>query len=266
MNNYSDIDAISLLDIWRLLAKRKILFWTIFLLIFIGGSIFTITKTPQYNYTQLIELPSYVEKETLVAVWSCDLAAEKINKFYFPFAVAKYNAAHPDKIVHLNGGSLTLKNVSGSYLSLSMKGPVAAKDVYKEILQTVIDSMRIEIAPVFENKTNYLQATMENLQNQKNNIIRSEKLLKAKKDGVTSSLLHNEYTRTLIKIDQQILDINYKLSFLRQVTATDLIRSTYPVDPSKTVMFTLFILLGLMFGFFAVFVVEFISKNKGVIN
>lgn len=262
MNDYLETDTISLLDVWHILRKRKILFLTVFLLIFIIGSVFTITKSQQYNYVQLIALPSVEDK----AVWSYELAAEKINKFYFPLAVAKYNANHPDKIVYLNSDSLTLKDTGGTYLSLSMTGTVNAKDIYKEILQTVLDNLRVETALVLENKTNYLKTIIENLQTQKENIIHSEGLLKSKKNGADDLLLRNEYARTLIQIDQQIGDINYKLSSSQQAMASDLIRSPFPVGPSKTVMFTLFLLLGLMFGFFAVFVAEFVDKNKGVIN
>jgi hypothetical protein len=267
MRNYTekkdDInDVISMLDIWNVLKKHTLLFWVAFFVVFVTSAIFISKKASQYNYTQIIELPSYMENKTVVPVWPYGLVAEKITKFYLPAAEAKYNSVHKDKFVHLSNDSVEINNIGGA-LSLSLNGSLDAENVYKEMLQMVLESLRAETSSKLNEISDYLNEVLVKLQVQKKRIIGDIKLLNLEKNNAVVALLGNEYMSAVISVDERANDINYDLKSLRQASASDLVRSISPVGPSKMVLLVLFVFASLIISFFVVLITEFINgKNK----
>lgn len=254
-NDYKEENTISLLDIFNVVSKHKIFFWINFSIIFIIGVVFIVTKSPQYTYTQIIELPSYYDNKEKMLVWPYELVVEKIRKFYLPAAEFEYNSNHKDKMMRSTGDAMVAKDVGG-YLSLSLKGPMEVGDAYKKILSIVLKKLHDESAVILNERANYLKSILTNLQKQKNDI---GKVLSIKK---VDNFITYEYIRSGMQVEQRINDINYRLELLQQAKASELMRSNLPVGPSKKFLLVLSIFVSLLFSFFAVFIVEFAAKNK----
>jgi hypothetical protein len=253
MNDYREENTISLFDLWNVLSRHKKLFWINFSIFFIVGALFIFIKSPQYTYTQIIELPSYVDNKEVIAVWPYDLVVEKIRKFYLPLAESKYNEVHKDKVIHLDSNFLMTDNVGG-YLSLSLEGPIDAWGGYKEILRVVLENLHAETAVILNERADYLKSVLTNLQIQKND----SKALRIKK---TDNFVIYEYMRSGMQIDQRINDVNYKLESLRQATASELIRSNLPVGTSKIVLLVLFMFVEIALAGFIVLGKEIFEKK-----
>jgi len=92
-------DEIRLVDLWRVLVRRKMVFFVVAALILAAGLTYALLAPPKYRYSALIELgavPHPQESEgTIYQEDSVGTALAKINEAYLPQALAGYVEKEP---------------------------------------------------------------------------------------------------------------------------------------------------------------------------
>lgn len=264
-------DENNLFVIWQALKQKSLIFWMTFLSIMITGTIFNIAYIPKYTYTQILRVPSYLNgKNALVPLMSADYVADKIKKIYLPLELEKYNVLHKKNKITFENNSIIINNGLSQekkdlFVSLSFKGAYGLMSAYNEIIQGIIADLQLDKEAFFKDRLSYLNDSLQMLQRQKEEILENLNLLKVSEtrdQGMASILLQKKYLDNLVILETKINRGKNEINSLAQMSAlSDLIRSEKPSTPSNTVIMLLFFILGLMGGFFAVFIRRVFTKN-----
>ncbi|RDH81198.1 MAG: hypothetical protein DIZ80_13905 [endosymbiont of Galathealinum brachiosum] len=138
LNSAQQDDEISLIDLWLVLAKRKILLFTVMLVFTAAGLIFSFSMPKQYNYSTAIEIgamsygtsgqPVYIEKPSSLLA--------KIKQSYIPLMAKEYLVLHPE-FEKMPDIKVKLEKNS-NIIFIDLKGQEDYADVYIELLNSLI--------------------------------------------------------------------------------------------------------------------------------
>lgn len=100
MQQWHDEDTISLVDLWRALAKRRAIIIASILIALMAGLALAFLLPQKYNYSSSIEIGSTLEPaasgEEVRLIASPESALAKIRESFIPLVQQEYRAAHPD--------------------------------------------------------------------------------------------------------------------------------------------------------------------------
>jgi uncharacterized protein involved in exopolysaccharide biosynthesis len=264
-------EEISLYDIWNKLVQYKKVFWVIFFATFILGAAKVLSTPKKYNFSQMIEIGkianAYGDNTQVITLSN---AGVKIERLFFPKAKQAYNLHAANKVygklVVRKGdetgkfGSSGDRNV-GSILVLSVDDEFFRLDGYKYIFQQAVNDLR--------NETKYVDLRVQSLTSFKKDLENRLAILNNKNVNIKEM----GGKRSLIKIDElstTVANLMNDISILQaQIDGTyntriisDFVVSDGPVGISRLVLLFLSTIASLFFGFFSVFVVDYIVRVR----
>jgi uncharacterized integral membrane protein len=269
MSDVNTCEEISLFDIWRILVKHKITFWVVFFIIFLLGILFVFYAQKNYDFTQVVTVANYTDESGRgMPVKSIDYISKKITATFLPKAVANYNTAHKAQI-DARSINIVTAPLADTSISLSTKGMLAKQPFYAEVFANIISQLKAETNPIISYRKKELEAYSQTLEDIANKEAASDKeTAAALSSNATESTAKffmisaiQKQNNLLAQVAEKIKDAKLKESSLYQTEAsTDL--TVAAAGPSRSVLIILSAVIGLIFGFFAVFIKEFLVKFK----
>lgn len=282
---YPQGDEINLLDIWRILVKRKKLIVAICLLITLIGSAYAILKPTIYIYSMAVEIGSISVGGKETPVDEINNAASKVKELYVNSVLSDFYRDNPNEEKDLIFDVSVPKN--SEILMIGSKCSEEQAPLYCQLINKIstklvddhsekIKEFRAVLSEQIGNAKNRL-ALLED--NEKQIIQRIEGFDKAFK----ASPIDNSGTTALVMTElssQQQQISSEKFSLQAQITdkESDLklthdTRLLYPVEKSiepvgldTKMMISAFVFVGLVLGIFIALTWDFIEKMKSQLS
>lgn len=276
---YPQADEINLLDIWRILAKRKKLIIAISLLITLAGSAYALLKPETYTYSTAIQIGSMSGKP----VDEIKNVESKVKEAYI---AAVLNDFYRDNPNHPKNIKIDVSVPKGSeILIVGSKCP----DKQAQLCQQLINKISAKLGADHGEKIKmFRDALSEQIVNAKKRLELledNEKALNKRmegfdKTGLQDSSNYNSGTVALVMIElsQQQLQIssekfNLQSQLVNNVSQMNLIQDTKLLNPvtksidtmglGKILLIISFAFIGLFLGVLMALVWDFIEKMKG---
>ncbi len=278
---YHQDDEISIVDIYHVLAKNKMMIVIITLLITFLGSVYATLKPDVFSYSTAIQIGSIVVAGERKPIAEIAAVETKIKELYIPLVLDEYYRANPDQpknilinvkvpkgsdIIYIEGKSTD--KIAQLYISLINKISALTlsdlnqkTDIYKATLNVQVTdaTKRLTILDSDQAKTNQ----------------RIEDFDKTFKSSPTANIgISSVVITELFSQIQEITSQKYALEGLitnkkSELDLVDETRSVYPpkksIDPvgiGKILLITASIFTGLFLGLFSAFLVNFVAKIK----
>lgn len=279
---YPQGDEINLLDIWRILAKRKKMVIVISLLITLAGSAYAILKPEIYAYTTAIQIGSVFANGKEEPVDEVKNAESKIKEVYIASVLSDFYRENPGQAKNIKINASVPKD--SEILIISGKCSEIQAPIYQELINKVsaklvknhnekIKESRSQLSEQIANAKKRLEL-LENNEKELNKRIESfDKTFKAAPIDNSSvtvlviTTLSNQ--KRQISIDKLSLqsEITEKESELSLIQDSKLLypvtKSIEPVSFDKKIMVIAFALAGFILGVFVALAWDFFEKVKG---
>ena len=137
-------DEVSLLDLWRVLHRRRRLVALVTALTLLAGLAF-LWLPPRYDYTTTIEIGTRITGTKVELVESPETVLAKVQESYIPLArqeLRRRNGAHglPEIRARVPKGS--------QLVVLSSRGPLEAEELHTSLQQAVVDKLKADHARI----------------------------------------------------------------------------------------------------------------------
>ena len=256
-------DEISLLDLWRILVKRRMLFLGTLIAIIATAAIWIYDRKPIYESRSVLVIgrvapvgqlePAQTMIQRLRETYKVDDSSEGRRELPFVKDVDLASKATPDAI------------------EVTVWGNSAAQS--QSFLRGVIEKILREHKNLFDIGMSEQNKLLDSLQNNRKEIQGAlaearKKISQPQIDPSISGLLALE----MDKLTSQLFDIDQKESLLRlsmselQSEGTEVIKQptlpVRPVNPKKALFMAIAIAIGLILGIIMVFIAEFLKKIR----
>jgi LPS O-antigen subunit length determinant protein (WzzB/FepE family) len=195
-------DEISLVDLLRVLLKRKNTLLFVFALFVLGGVVAALVLPKQYQYTTTIEIGTTVVKDDIRLIDDPNTLLAKIQESYIPLALLHYRETYPDdkKVYELK--ARIPKN--SEIIVLEAKGSKETAEIYKRVQNDVVDQIITDHSRLILIIHKEYQLEGEKIQNEVASLEDKSKLLQAKSKrlGENEKLL----TRQIDRVRQLVND------------------------------------------------------------
>jgi uncharacterized protein involved in exopolysaccharide biosynthesis len=278
---YPQDDEINLLDIWRILAKRKKLIIIISLLVTLGGSAYAISKPDIYAYSTAIQIGSSFVDGKEEPVENAKNAQSKVKEVYIASVLSDY---YSDKFGQAKNIKIDVSLPKDSeVLIIRSNSPEQQGQIYQQLITRIsaklveshrekINEFRAELSEQILNAKKRLELIEVREKELNKRIEGFDKAFKASpidNSGTTAlvmtELFQQQYQISSEKYALQSQIVN-KLSRLNLIQDTKLLypvtKSSEPVGFDKKIMIAAFALAGLMLGVFISLVRDFVEKTK----
>lgn len=265
MTNFPE-NEVNIYDFWLIIAKYKYLFWTIFIIILIIGTIVALLKPKHYEYTQNIKVANYYANNQEVTFEDPDTIVSMITTTYLPKVLGQYNSQHSNHLVYLGKNNLSVANTKGGVISLTTRGTLKERQVFAELFRGILAQLIKDVDPRIQITRNYLTSQLVSLEKQLAVQININKNLTTKlnaQNALLEQFIINNQRDNIAQLTTHISDIRYEIATLQNSHFTsDLIRSITPVGMSKTMMIMLVIMMSAILSFLIVFMAEYREKMR----
>ena len=265
MTNFPE-NEVNIYDLWLIIAKYKYLFWTIFIIILIIGTIVALLKPKHYEYTQNIKVANYYANNQEVTFEDPDTIVSMITTTYLPKVLGQYNSQHLNHPVYLDKNNLSVANTKGGVISLTTQGTMEKQQIYAELFKGILAQLIKDVDPQVQITRNYLTNQLASLEKQLAVQIDLNKDLTTKlstQNALLGQFIANNQHDKIAGLATRINDIRYEIATLQNSHfISDLIRSITPVGMSKTMMIMLVIMMSAILSFLIVFMVECRKKLR----
>lgn len=265
MTNFPE-NEVNIYDLWLIIAKYKYLFWTIFIIILIIGTIVALLKPKHYEYTQNIKVANYYANNQEVTFEDPDTIVSMITTTYLPKVLGQYNSQHLNHPVYLDKNNLSVANTKGGVISLTTQGTMEKQQIYAELFKGILAQLIKDVDPQVQITRNYLTNQLASLEKQLAVQIDLNKDLTTKlstQNALLGQFIANNQHDKIAGLATRINDIRYEIATLQNSHfISDLIRSITPVGMSKTMMIMLVIMMSAILSFLIVFMVECRKKTR----
>jgi len=163
-------NEVSLVDIGRVVVRRKKVFFVIFILCLLIGIVHSFFMTPVYKYQQDIKLATYFENGKLKSLQDSQTVLDLLQQVYIPNVVMKFNDQNK-KLQHLSVTAFqaNLLNKNNNLAQLSVVGPLSDASTYSQLFNKILSELIKEEKTIIQGQYDYLQDQVNiNEQNLKN--------------------------------------------------------------------------------------------------
>jgi len=129
-------DEISLIDLIKVLIKRKTTLFTVFSLFVLAGILIAFLSHKQYRYSSTIEIGARSTEDETQLIESPDTLLAKIQNTYDLIARTNYHKAHPEDNRIYDIKASIPKN--STVIVLDAKGSLNEEPIYKQIMNDII--------------------------------------------------------------------------------------------------------------------------------
>ena len=185
-------NEISLVDLLRVLIKRKNTLLTVFFLFLLGGIVLAIILPKQYQYTTTIEIGTTVVKDDIRLIDDPETLLAKIQESYIPLALLHYRNAHPNDDIKYNVTARIPKK--SQIIVLEAEGSQNTADVYKQVEKNIVDQIIEDHSRLILVIHKEYQLEIEKINNEVASLQDQSKLLEAKIEslGENEKLLNKQ--------------------------------------------------------------------------
>jgi len=265
MTNFHE-NEVNIYDFWLIIAKYKYLFWTIFIIILIIGTIVALLKPKHYEYTQNIKVANYYANNQEVTFEDPDTIVSMITTTYLPKVLGQYNSQHSNHLIYLGKNNLSVANTKGGVISLTTRGTLKERQVFAELFRGILAQLIKDVDPRIQITRNYLTSQLVSLEKRLAVQININKNLTTKlnaQNALLEQFIINNQRDNIAQLTTHISDIRYEIATLQNSHfISELIRSITPVGMSKTMMIMLVIMMSAILSFLIVFMVECRKKLR----
>lgn len=282
---HSDIfekeDDINLIDIYKILTRRKFLILLIVALTTLIGTLYAVLKNDIFNYTAVFQIGTLSINGTDKPLAYAKNTVSEANELVIPTVLNAYYSEHPEQEKKL---SILASNPKESELVvLSAKSTEKDADLYKTLLTDVgnklmseqnkkSDEYKAQLSVQISNAKSRIQALLaaENEINKK--IDGFQKLFKTKpidNSGTTTLVITELFgqlqtnNREKYNLESQISNLEADLKLTsRSRYLIPVTRSLEPVNADKKIVIISSILVGLFLGVIAALTFNFVEKVK----
>lgn len=200
-------DEISLVDLWLVLVKRKNLFLTVVLVVFVLGCGFSLKawRLPNYAYSTVVEPAKYPQKTedsfSYIFVEPLEQVIAKLKQIIIPSIVSKSGGLLGVSVTHSQGTNMIV---------LKSRGAMDDSNIHRQLHRSIFDALRESqkdlLEPIVrESKVDLEQKKIELEQ------LENPKLYKLELDKQSSHILQAQNTLTTLKDDYRALLESKKL-------------------------------------------------------
>ncbi len=159
-------DEINLLDLWLVLTKRRSLFLALVLLALLAGISFALIQPEKYNYSTAIEIGgiSHDSSGRLVFIEDPASVLAKINQSYIPLVTAIFLEKNPEFEGVPDIKAKLEKN--SNIIFLDIKGPEKNKNTYIQLLNSVVDTVKLDHQRISALKVKDLELSKYRIENE----------------------------------------------------------------------------------------------------
>jgi uncharacterized protein involved in exopolysaccharide biosynthesis len=280
--SYPQEDEINLLDIWRILVKKKLLILSIFLLITLVGSGYALIKAEVYGYSTAIQIGSFFVDGKKQLVDEVNNANTKVKEVLIASALGDFYRDHPEQAKNIKI-EVTLPKES-ELLIISGKCSEQNAAIYQELINKISSTLIASHVEITKARRDGLINQMANLKKRLEIVDDNEKELNKRIEGFDKTMqtapIDNSGTTTLVltELSKQKLGINkekFDLQFLITAKENELsliqetkaiypvTKSIEPVGVSKMLLIILSGFIGIILGVFMAMAWDAIEKMKG---
>ena len=194
MDNHAE-DEISLVDLWLVLVKRKNVFFSMLLISLVVGLLYVFIKPLSYEFSTSMEMGSRVDGVTIEPIQSM---LAKLQHAYIPLVLSSYNASSPEELKIRDIKSSVAK--SSNIIRLSIVGRENNEEIYKSLLNDVVEAITIDHKRV-------------------SSLVKNNLLLSIQKQENVSIQLVNEFTlmqSQMKRLDQKEILLNKRIESLSE--------------------------------------------------
>ena len=151
-------DEISLVDLWLVLVKRKLVLLGVVVACILAGLLYVVVVSPSYQYSTSIEIGTRLNGTESSIMESPETVLAKIKESYIPMARQEYFMAHPELKSVIKIDARVPKG--SEIVVLSSKGFEDDGDIHKALQQSVVDRLKKDhgrIVDVLRKETEILQ-------------------------------------------------------------------------------------------------------------
>lgn len=174
--SFYDNEVISLFDIWKKLVSYKKVFFMIFFITLLLGTVLVLLIPEKYSFSLQVELGSTLDEN-----WKNTMATDtngvitKIKKVLYPAAVEMYNLQAVKKM-YVSREPLFIKKVGSGALLLSMNGSLEDSKKFEFIFQKIVDGIAFDTREYVNSRRKELEDLKAKLEH---HLIGSSNLYKA---------------------------------------------------------------------------------------
>jgi len=170
-------DEISLIDLWLVLVRRRLLFLGLVLLAVLAGISLALILPEKFNYSTAIEIGgiSYSNNGKLVYIEVPSSVLAKINQSYIPFVTKTYLEKYPE-FEGVPVVKAKLEKNSG-IIFLEVKGAEKHKNTYIDLLNSIVETVKLDHTRISSLKVKDLDLSKNQIKNEIVKIKNQEQLL-----------------------------------------------------------------------------------------
>jgi hypothetical protein len=177
-------DEISLVDLWRVLARRKGIFWAVFLGLLALGVAYAFILEKGRVFRASIEIGSVPANGGFHAIEEPGTVLAKITENFIPNATAELTRQQPE---YRNRLELKARIPRGSSLVvIEAEAPEAMGEVYLGLIRQVLDLVKADHAQLLARTRSAIEARLKEAQGQAQQLEEEEQLLQRRLDDLVS--------------------------------------------------------------------------------
>ena len=282
---YPQGDEINLLDIWRILVKRKKLIVAICLLITLMGSAYTVLRPTLYVYSTAVQIGSISMGGKEAPVDEINNAASKVKELYVNSVLSDFYRDNPNVEKDFQIDVSVPKNIE--ILMIGSKCSEEEATLYGQLINKVSAKLVDDHSEKIKEFRAVLSERIGNAKNRLALLEDNEKQIVQRIEGFDKAFkvspIDNSGTTALVMTElssQQQQISSEKFSLQAQITdkESDLklthdTRLLYPVEKSiepvgldTKMMISAFVFVGLILGIFIALTWDFIEKMKSQLS
>ncbi len=260
-------DEISLIDLWRVVIKRKkMIIGSLLLTLLLVGAWLAITK-PVYESRAVLGIGQVVQMGQVVQVEASQLLVQRLKEEYRVKDESEGEQKFP-MIKEVKTMEKSLPN--GVEIIAQAYEPQVAQKFLTDVVTKVIKKHRT----LFDIGRTEQQRQLDSLQNEHDRIEQALSLIEHRVSSLVGSeaslaglltLQKDLLLQRLPQIEQQQIVVRLAMSELQSRPTTLLRQPTLPINPVKpkpVLYLALATVLGLMLGIFGAFFAEFVGKTR----
>jgi len=251
-------DEISLIDLWLVIMRRKMLVIAIFVFCIIAALAFALTQPLTFSFTTIVNVGS---NENGQPFESLETIQTKLEEILIP---------------NIRVMSLDKKNSSDDENKIKVSIPTNAiairletnseRDDYTKISSlhsSVVESLKQQYKEQIRSAKSRLEGKLQLLNKQLDDLNAQSSLPVSGKVSIEMLMLMDRRTTSIFKIEQNKQAITAQLSNLKEPSSyLSTTRSINPVGKGRKIIVIVAAVLGLFLGLFSAFFAEFLANVK----
>jgi len=249
-------DELSLVDLWLIIMRRKMLVIAIFLLCTIAALAFALTQPLTFSFTTIVNVGSNVNGQPFESLETIQAKLEEIlipNIRVMPLEENKLSDNSDKVVVSLPANTIAIRLESN-----------AGKDDYVKISSLhglVIDSLKQQYKEQIRSTKSRLEGKLQLLNKQLDDL--GAQISVPGKVSIEMLMLMDRRMASILRFEQNKEEIIAQLSNLKEPSSfLSTTRSINPVGKGRKVIVIVAAVLGLFLGLLSAFFAEFLANVK----